>query len=43
MKVIAALFVGFLCIGIFFRDFNNKARLCVFLVAAVAVIYVTLK
>jgi hypothetical protein len=43
MKLIVALLLGFLCIGLFFRDFDKKTRLCLLLVAASAVVYATLK
>lgn len=43
MKLIVLLLGGFLCIGVFFRDFDKKTRLCLFLLAAIAVLYATLK
>lgn len=43
MKLIVIFFAAFLSIGIFFRDFDNKTRFCLFLVAASAVIYISLK
>lgn len=43
MLVISALFVIFVGIGLFARDFNNKVRVLLFLIVAVMAVYVTFK
>ena len=43
MQSIFILFVALVGIGIFARNFNNKIRLLLLLVAACMVIYVSLK
>jgi hypothetical protein len=43
MKLLLMLIAGFVCIGVFFRKYDARTRWLVFLVAASAVAYATLK
>lgn len=43
MKLLLILIVGFVCVGVFSRNFDARTRWLVLLVAASIVTYVTIK